>query len=100
MQIRIAADAALGMRTEALVVPLFEGTALDGTTKDVDAAIGGPIADALASGEIKGKLGETVLAYAKDRPFRRMLAIGLGESKKFELSLLARYAAIAVRTLG
>ncbi len=100
MQIRIVGDAPLGVRTEALVVPIFESTALDGTSKDVDAAVGGPISDALAAGEVKGKLGETVLAYAKDQPFRRVLGVGLGESAKFELPLLARYAAIAVRYLG
>jgi leucyl aminopeptidase len=100
MQIRIAQDAPLGVRAEALVVPVFEGSALDGTSSDVDAAIGGPIAQALTSGEIKGKLGEIVLAYAKDQPFRRVLAIGLGEAAKFDVSSLARYAAIAVRSLG
>jgi leucyl aminopeptidase len=100
MQIRIVQDAPLRVRAEALVVPVFEGTPLDGMSKDVDAAIGGPIAEALASGEIKGKVGETILAYAKDQPFRRVLAVGLGEGAKFELSLLARYAAIAVRHLG
>jgi leucyl aminopeptidase len=100
MQIRITQDAPLGVRTEALVVPIFEDTALEGLSKDVDAAAGGAISEALASGEIKGKLGETVLAYAKEQPFRRVLAIGLGESAKLENSLLARYAAIAVRHLG
>ncbi|MGA8533894.1 MAG: leucyl aminopeptidase [Candidatus Tumulicola sp.] len=100
MQIRIVQDAPPGVRTEALVVPVFEGIALQGTSKDVDGLIGDPIAEALSSGEIKGKFGETLLAYAKDRPFRRVFAIGLGESSKFEVSLLARYAAIAVRQLG
>lgn len=85
MQIRITQDAPLGVRTEALVVPIFEDTALEGLSKDVDAAAGGAIGEALASGEIKGKLGETVLAYAKEQPFRRVLAIGLGESAKFEI---------------
>ncbi len=100
MQIRIVQDAPLSARTEALVVPIFEGTPLDGTSKEVDAAAGSAISEALAAGEIKGKFGETILAYAKDRPFRRVLAIGLGESAKFETPLLARYAAIAVRSLG
>ncbi|MBV8372388.1 MAG: leucyl aminopeptidase [Candidatus Eremiobacteraeota bacterium] len=100
MQIRIIQDAPLDVRTEALVVPVFENAALEGTSKDVDAAIGGPIADALAAGEIKGKFGESLLAYANGQSIRRVLAVGLGEADKFEVSLLARYAAIAVRQLG
>ena len=63
-------------------------------------ATGGAIADALESGEIKGKLGEVVLVHAKDRPFHRVLAVGLGERANFELALLARYAGVAVRYLG
>ena len=100
MQIRIAHDAPHAVRTEALVVPFFEGGALDGTAKAVDDLAGSAISSALAAGEVKGKFGETVLAYANDRPFRRVLAIGLGASSKFGLPLLARYAAIAVRQLG
>jgi leucyl aminopeptidase len=100
MQIRIAQDAPVGVRTGALVVPLFADGVVAGAAKDVDAAVGGAIADALSSGEIKGKLAEVVFVHAKDQPFRRVLAVGLGESAKFEPSLLARYAAVAVRYLG
>jgi leucyl aminopeptidase len=100
MQIRIVQDAPAGVRTGALVVPVFADGALEGVAKDVDAAIGGAIADALSAGEIKGKLAEVVFVHAKDRPFRRVLAVGLGDAAKFEPSVLARYAAIAVRYLG
>ncbi|MBV8489039.1 MAG: leucyl aminopeptidase, partial [Candidatus Eremiobacteraeota bacterium] len=100
MQIRIAQDAPAGVRTGALVVPIFSDAAIDGVAKEVDELVGGAISEAVAAEEIKGKLGETVLAYAGKEPFRRVLAIGLGESAKFEPSLLARYAGIAVRSLG
>jgi leucyl aminopeptidase len=100
MQVRIVQDAPVGVHTGALVVPVFTGEALEGAAKDVDALLGGAIADAIASGEIKGKLAECVLVHAKDRPFRRVLAVGLGDAAKFEPSLLARYAGAAVRYLG
>ncbi len=99
MQIRIAHDAPPGVRTEALVVPFFDG-AVDGMAKSIDDLAGSAVSGALAAGEVKGKFGETVLAYAADRPFRRVLAIGLGTAAKFEIASLARYAAIAVRQLG
>jgi leucyl aminopeptidase len=100
MDIRISQDAPVEVRAGALVVPVFAGSPLDGAAKEADAATGGAIADALDSGEIKGKLGEVVLVHAKDRPFRRVLAVGLGETASFEPALLARYAAVAVRHLG
>jgi leucyl aminopeptidase len=100
MQVRIAHDAPASVRTGALVVPVFTDGTLDGATKAADAALGGAIADILSSGEIKGKLAESSLVHAKDRPFSRVLVVGLGEREKFEPSMLARYAGAAVRLLG
>jgi leucyl aminopeptidase len=100
MQVRIAQDAPDGVRTGALVVPVFAGGELSGAAKAVDAALGGALDDVLQSGEIKGKLAEVALVHAKDHPFRRVLLVGLGDAEKFEESLLARYAGAAVRYLG
>ena len=99
MQIRIVEDTPAETRTGALVVPVFSGATLDGAAAQADSACGGEIGEALQSGEIKGKLGEVVLVHAKDRPFRRVLAVGLGESAAFEPAVLAKYAGTAVRFL-
>ncbi len=100
MQVRLTHDAPDRVRAGALVVPFFADSALDGVAKDIDAALGGVIADAVAAKEIQGRLGETVLAYAKDAPYRRVLGVCLGKTESFEPSLLARYAGSAVRYLG
>lgn len=100
MQVRIVQDAPQAVRTDAVVVPVFEGRSLQPNVTSIDELAGGPISEALESGEITGKFGETVLAYASRQPFRRVLAIGVGDAAKFELALLARYAGIAVRQLG
>jgi leucyl aminopeptidase len=100
MQIRLAQDAPLSVRAGALVVPFFSDQPLEGAAKEIDTALGGVVADALKSGEIRGRFGEHMLLYAKDQPYRRVLAISLGEPSKFEPYLLARYAGIAVRYLG
>ena len=47
-----------------------------------------------------GSSASTSSAYAKDRPYRRVLAVSLGERATFEPYLLARYAGSAVRYLG
>ena len=99
MQVRLTSDAPLGVRTGALVLPIFSDGAEE-VAKDVDDALGGTIAAALASGEFKGKLGECLMVHAKDHPFGRVLGVGLGERAKFEPMLLAKFAGTAVRYLG
>ncbi|MGC1380583.1 MAG: leucyl aminopeptidase [Candidatus Baltobacteraceae bacterium] len=100
MQIRLSQDALASVRAGALVVPFFSDAALEGAAKDIDDALGGVIADALAAGEIRGRLAEHVLVYAKGKPYNRVLAVSLGDRAKFEPLALARYAGTAVRYLG
>ncbi len=100
MQVRLTHDTPLGVRAGALVVPFFSDSALEGVGAEIDAALGGPIADALTAGEVRGRLGEHVLVYAKDQPYRRVFAVSLGDRSKFEPYFLARYAGTAVRYLG
>ena len=100
MQVHLNADAPSGVSAGALVVPFFSESPLDGVAKDVDAALGGAIADAVASGEVRGKVGDVILAYAKDQSYRRVLAVSLGDRTSFEPYLLVRYAGSAIRYLG
>jgi leucyl aminopeptidase len=100
MQIRVASGAPIDARTAALVVPVFSNEALAGAAQLADGAVGGALSEAIASGEFKGAFGDTLLVHAIGRPFKRMLAVGLGERKRFEDAMLARYAGVAVRALG
>jgi len=100
MQVYLTAEEPSAVSAGALVVPFFSKSSLDGITEEIDAANGGVIADALASGEIRGKLGEHALVYTKGQPYRRVLAVSLGERESFEPYMLARYAGSAVRYLG
>ncbi len=100
MQVFLVADEPLGVSGGALVVPFFAESPLEGVAKEIDAELGGVIAEALASGDVRGKLGDHVLVYAKEKPYRRVLAISLGDRSSFEPYLLARYAGSAVRYLG
>jgi leucyl aminopeptidase len=100
MQLAINHEAPIGVRTGALVVPVFSDLTLEGVGQTIDAALGGVISDALKAGEIRGKLADHILVYAKDQPFHRVLVVGLGDRNKFEPHVLARYAGAAVRYLG
>jgi len=101
MQVRIVADAPTGWGSVgALVVPVFSGAALDGLAKSIDGELSGAVSEVISSGEIKGKPFELSLVHAHDKPYKRVLLIGLGEANKFEPWMLARYAGAAVRYLG
>jgi leucyl aminopeptidase len=100
MQVRIASDGATQIQTGALVVAVFSDAKLDGAAAEADAALGGAIADVLSSGEISGKANEIALLHAKDQPYRRVLAVGLGDRAKFTPAALAKLAGTAVRYLG
>ncbi|MDP9016783.1 MAG: aminopeptidase, partial [Candidatus Eremiobacteraeota bacterium] len=100
MQVRIVTDAPGSVRAGALVVPVFSGESLQGVAKTIDAELGGALSDVSGTGEHKGKLAELSLVHAKDKSYKRVLLVGLGEKAKFEPYLLARYAGAAVRYLG
>ena len=100
MQVRIVTDAPAAGSVGALVVPVFSGAPLSGVAESVDAELKGAIAEVISAGEIKGKLCELSLIHANDKPYKRVLVIGLGEANKFEPWMLARYAGAAVRQLG
>ncbi|PZR58419.1 MAG: leucyl aminopeptidase [Candidatus Meridianibacter frigidus] len=100
MQVRIAADAPSSVQTGALVVPIFSKESMQGAAQALDTELGGALADITGGEELKGSLCELALVHAKDKPYRRVLAVGLGEKAKFEPYMLARYAGAAVRHLG
>jgi leucyl aminopeptidase len=84
--------------TPLLVVNLFKGVKKPGgATGAVDKALNGAISKALAAGEMKGKLGETLLFHTEGKiPAERVLVVGLGEAEKFGPEQARRAAASAV----
>ena len=99
MQINVTSEALDASSAGAIVVPVFADGRLDGAAQAADRALGGAIADVLATKEIKGASGELVLLHAAQQP-KRVLVVGLGEREKFKPSALAKYAGAAVRYLG
>ncbi|HEV8020517.1 MAG TPA: leucyl aminopeptidase [Candidatus Lustribacter sp.] len=100
MQVRITSDAPASHATGTLVIPVFADKRLDGVAQEIDAALGGALADVLASDEIAGKPSELAVVHAKDTPYKRVALIGLGDREKFTPYALARLAGTATRKLG
>jgi len=84
--------------TDLVVVNLFEGVKKPaGATGAVDAASGGAIARALAAGDFKGKLKETLVLYPGEGAAKRILLIGLGDPAKTDLDKVRQVSARAAK---
>jgi leucyl aminopeptidase len=100
MQINVTSGSLGSPSAGAVVVPVFADGKLDGAAAAADRALGGAIADVIASKEIKGSAGDIVLLHAAGSEPKRVLVVGLGDREKFVASALAKYAGASVRYLG
>lgn len=81
-----------GLKCEAAVVCHFEGEKkLSGAARLVDQASRGLIREVLESGDFEGKKGQIAVVYTRGSiPARRVLLLGLGKRKEFNLERLRR----------
>ena len=88
-------------RAEAVVVNLFQGGKPGGATAAVDAELGGLIGRVVDSGDFTGEKNRTLLLYpeAGGLPARRVLLVGLGRQKDFDLETARQAAGSAARRL-
>ncbi len=101
LEIDVESADIVGIDTPALVVNLFRGVKKPGgATGAVDKALGGVITQLIEEGEIKGATGETTLIHTlgKIKP-KRVLVVGLGPQDKFDVQVVRRVSAEAVRFL-
>jgi leucyl aminopeptidase len=99
MEIGVVAGAIQEMEDELIVVNLFEGIDKPaGATGAVDQAIGGAIQAAIASGDLRGKRGETAVFYPSGAiPAKRVVVVGLGAPEKLDLDCVRVIAAVAAK---
>ena len=89
----------LEVECDALVVNLFEGVQdPSGATGAVNKALSGMISEVIASGELTGKLNETVTLQTRGMiPARRVIVVGLGKDKDFNLDRVRQVTGASVR---
>src|SRR5438270_2340113 len=103
MNVKLLFDPAAQLETECLAVAVVdEGSAKD--PKPVlltdDAAVRNAVADLLNSGEVTGKIFETVMVHRpQGLKARRLLLVGGGKAKNFSAYELRKVAGAAIRFL-
>ncbi|NQU17834.1 MAG: leucyl aminopeptidase [Candidatus Saganbacteria bacterium] len=85
--------------SDMLIVGLFKDTKkLSGAIAAVDSMLKGIISSALVQNEIEGKLGESLLFHSFGRiAAKKVLVVGMGERKKFNLDSIRTASASAIR---
>ena len=98
MRIKVECTNASQVDCDLLVVNLFDGVKKPGgATGAIDNALGGLITELIAAKEISGKLGKVTTIHSLGKlKAKRVLVVGLGKSKDFDLdkSRIASAAAI------
>ncbi|MDI3270436.1 MAG: leucyl aminopeptidase [Bacillota bacterium] len=99
VQVSIADGSMEKAAVDGIIVNLFEGVRVPGgATGAVDEALGGLLSEAIRLGELKGSLYQTRIYPSFGRiPAKRVVVVGLGPSKEFNLLRAERAAAAAVR---
>jgi len=89
------------LEVDALIVNLFEEVKQPGgATAAVDKALDGAVSQLIATGEIKGKLGELTLIHTLGKiSARRVVVAGLGKQQELTLDRIRRIVAEAGRFL-
>ncbi|NND37551.1 MAG: leucyl aminopeptidase [Gammaproteobacteria bacterium] len=100
MRFEVKTGSATKLKTSCLILPVFSSGPLPATTRTVDAACHGLIADLVDGGDIRGKIGDTLIAHAGAAlAAKRIMLVGCGEKGKFNRkqyrkALRAAYAAL------
>src|SRR3989338_4119 len=85
---------------DVLIVNLFEGTKTpSGGSGAVDTALNGLIKKIIKEEDFKGKAGSTLTIRTNGLiPAKKVLIVGLGEKKKFNIDAKRKASAAAIRT--
>jgi leucyl aminopeptidase len=83
MEINVITGDITKATTDAIVIGVFEQTTLEGETVQLDARMGGAIAQLITTGEIKGKLNELTVIHTLGKiPAGRVAVLGLGKKEQ------------------
>jgi leucyl aminopeptidase len=91
-------DSAARIKAPCLTVAVFQDRTLTGATKELDSLTRGAIKSRIREGDIRGKIGETLVLY--DPPglaCKRLLLVGCGNLSNYDIQALRKASAAAAR---
>ncbi len=99
MEIKIQQGDIRGAAADAIIINLFADVSKPaGGTGAVDAALDGAIQEVIESGDITGKLGETLVLYPRGViPAKRIIIVGLGSRDGLNLESVREAAGAAIK---
>src|SRR5690349_4615710 len=83
MELNAVAASVARQRTDCAIVGVYEKGTLSAAAKELDKKLGGQLARLVKQGDVRGKLGETLLLPELHAPCARALLVGLGAQDKF-----------------
>ncbi len=100
MKVQVKKGNPAAFRGEAIVVCHFEDSRkLAGAARQLDRSSGGLIGEVMKNGDFTGKHGNVSVLYTRGAlPVRRVLLLGLGKKKEFDLDKLRKAFSKAART--
>ncbi len=99
MKISYSSEPLEKLKTELLAIGLFEEEPLHAEIRKLDLALDHSITNVLKSKDFKGEQSETYSLNSNGKaPAKRILLVGLGKKKEFEIDTARQAAAIAVQT--
>jgi leucyl aminopeptidase len=85
MRFEVKTGTATSVKTTCLLVPVYSSGPLAASARAVNAATGGLIADLIDGGDMRGKVGDTLLAAPGDGiAAKRIMLVGCGDKDKFD----------------
>ncbi len=100
MEFQVKSGVPSAQRTACLILGVFEKRRLPECTDTADKASGGQLRQILKSGDIDGKLGQSLMLYnPQGLPCKRILLIGCGKEKDFSITAYRKAVDKAISTL-
>ncbi len=101
MKIKVVAGDITKTKTDAIIVPFFEGMERpEGNIATLDKALDGAVSQLISQGEIKGKLNEITIIHSLSKlPAARVVVIGLGKQQELSQDKVRGAIAGACRLL-
>jgi leucyl aminopeptidase len=101
MRFEVKTGSPTKLKTSCLILPIYSSGSLSGTVKAVNAATGGLIEELIEGGDIRGRIGDTLIVRPGDGVTAdRLLLVGCGDKqqlsrKQYRKALRAAYSALA-----